>query len=128
MQRKLNHIGTALSVFIVLTGVLLWLTGNVHFGSASGVRTDSAAGEADGHDEHGDEHGDDHGPVALDELERAMCEHNVRTIDCNNCRYEVGVVKVEPSVAESLIKTGAVEERASEKILRLTGEVQYDPV
>ncbi|MCK4292702.1 MAG: hypothetical protein KAY65_05860 [Planctomycetes bacterium] len=32
VSRKVNQMGLILSVFIVLTGTGLWLTGNLHFG------------------------------------------------------------------------------------------------
>jgi cobalt-zinc-cadmium efflux system membrane fusion protein len=58
--------------------------------------------------------------------EQTTCEHGLRTIDCDNCRFEAGLVKIDPSVAESLIETGAVEEIERKKVLRLTGQVQLD--
>ncbi len=62
----------------------------------------------------------------LKEIENKLCEHNIRQIDCQECRYELGVVKVAPSVTGALTKTAAVEEGDSGAILHLTGEICYD--
>jgi len=59
-------------------------------------------------------------------LEEITCEHQIPIIDCDNCRYEVGVVKLASSVAENLIQTGTVEDIESNKVLKLTGQVQID--
>lgn len=81
--------------------------------------------------DHGDHDGHGHGEATQgnlppEEIEKAMCEHRVRTIDCNECRYELGVVKVDASLTDALTKTAVVRESTSGKTLRLTGEVQYD--
>lgn len=60
------------------------------------------------------------------DIEKMTCEHNVRTIDCDECRYEVGVVKVAPSVTQALTRTVRVEQGSAVSTLRLTGEVQFD--
>lgn len=63
---------------------------------------------------------------SLDHLESFSCEHGTRTLDCDDCRFGIGVVKVDASVADSLLRRGRVERRATAKSLRLTGEVQLD--
>jgi len=83
----------------------------------------------DGHsdDEHGHQTADGvHGKGKLSDLEKIVCEHEVSIIDCDNCRFEVGVVKVDPSVAESLLKTGTVEDIERTRVLKFTGQVQLD--
>jgi cobalt-zinc-cadmium efflux system membrane fusion protein len=96
-----------------------------------------AAKPKDEGDGHGDHDGHGHGPATkaapgavsnLDPkvIEQKKCEHGVRTIDCDECRYELGVVKVDPSVTNALTKTAAVQEGDLGRTLRLTGEVQYD--
>ncbi|MFH1741626.1 MAG: efflux RND transporter periplasmic adaptor subunit [bacterium] len=189
MLKKFNHGSTAIFVFIFLTALFLWLTGNLHIGS---VETVSASIEhAEGEHGHGTaesggeaarDHGEDWceehevpesgctrcnpslidifkekgdwcaghnvpesqcaicnpgckdsaghahgGPVAdLDELENVECEHEVPIVQCNSCRFEAGVVKIPPAMADALIKTGEVERRGAVTTLRLTGEVQLD--
>jgi cobalt-zinc-cadmium efflux system membrane fusion protein len=84
-------------------------------------------------DERSDHGIDDHSghahsteAVSLDELEEQTCEHQIGIVDCDECRYEVGVVKIELTVAEALIDTGSVENVDRKKTLRFTGQVQLD--
>lgn len=82
-----------------------------------------------GHDDH---EGHDHdGPSDLDrpvaELFAAQCEHGIKTHTCDECRYEVGVVKAEAGLFEGdLLQTARVERRTIAVPLRLTGEVSFD--
>ncbi|MDP1860007.1 MAG: efflux RND transporter periplasmic adaptor subunit [Gemmatimonadaceae bacterium] len=74
---------------------------------------------------------DDHDDAAADnldpdEIEKRVCEHDLRTIDCDECRYELGVVKVDPAITSALTKTTAVREGDAKRTLLLTGEVRYD--
>ncbi|MHC4456934.1 MAG: efflux RND transporter periplasmic adaptor subunit [Planctomycetota bacterium] len=62
----------------------------------------------------------------LSALEKVICEHGVSIVDCDNCRFEVGIVKIEPSIAESLIETDVVDDIERTKVLRFTGQVQLD--
>lgn len=62
----------------------------------------------------------------LSSLEKAVCEHGVATVECDRCRFEVGVVKLQPSVAKALIETDVVKSVGQTKTLRLTGQVQLD--
>lgn len=83
--------------------------------------------EEGGHDEHGHESVNaTSNEDRLIALENVMCEHKVRIIDCDNCRFEVGVVKIDPSIAESLIETGVVEDIERTRIFTFTGQVQLD--
>jgi len=59
-------------------------------------------------------------------LAKRLCEHKKPILTCDDCRYQVGAVKVEPDVAKRLLKTGTVEQQHPVKMLRLTGEVQLD--
>jgi cobalt-zinc-cadmium efflux system membrane fusion protein len=99
---------------------------------------------ADDHDAHADVHEDDahkhegadgheheHGPAFdpgnKEALFAAQCEHDISIVECGDCRYEVGVVKIERSLANGLLDTQVVEAETSvETMLRLTGEVQLD--
>ena len=57
----------------------------------------------------------------------ATCEHKKHSFECDECRYEIGVVRAPASLIEGgLIKTeNAVHERI-EIPLMLTGEVRFD--
>jgi cobalt-zinc-cadmium efflux system membrane fusion protein len=64
-------------------------------------------------------------PVA--ELFQASCEHGIKTYECDECRYEVGVVRVpEKVVHEGLVKVVEAAERTAQDTLTLTGEVQLN--
>ncbi len=106
-----GNLGTALFIFIVLAGAILFATGNLHFGPAVVIQ---ASGTVD--DEHKHEHGGD----------ELMCEHGIPTAECDNCRYEVGMVKLEQSVADALVETATVETTSRTNKLKLTGQVQLD--
>ena len=62
----------------------------------------------------------------LEALAKRECEHGRPIVSCDECRYQVGVVKVAPDVAKALLKTDKVERRQAVRTLRLTGEVQHD--
>lgn len=95
-----------------------------------------AADEHVGDGRAGDEHaegGDHHheGGSDLDqepgELFAAKCEHGVYTYQCEECRYEVGVVKVPLDlIEEGLIDTAVVQRRSFGTSVELTGEIHFD--
>jgi cobalt-zinc-cadmium efflux system membrane fusion protein len=57
----------------------------------------------------------------------AKCEHDVLIADCDHCRYEAGVVKLDPAVQTALLEKGKAKVEAVERTLKLTGETQFDP-
>jgi cobalt-zinc-cadmium efflux system membrane fusion protein len=59
-------------------------------------------------------------------LETITCEHQMPIIDCDNCRFEVGVVKISHPVDNTLIQTGSVEGIERKTVLTFTGQVQLD--
>jgi cobalt-zinc-cadmium efflux system membrane fusion protein len=59
-------------------------------------------------------------------LETITCEHQMPIIDCDNCRFEVGVVKISHPVDNTLIQTGSVEDIERKTVLTFTGQVQLD--
>lgn len=126
MLSKLNHAGWALFIFLLLTGVFLWTTGSFHMGPCSADVVGKSALNGDEHD-----HDHDHLEHACEsseyeQLEGLQCEHQVQTVACDSCRFEAGVVKVEPLLAESLLKTATAKELEKAKILKLTGQIQLD--
>ena len=86
------------------------------------------------HAEHGDEGGHGHGggessdlDRPLEELFAATCEHGKKTHECDECRYEVGVVRVPAKLlAGGLLKKASVSRRRVEAPVVLTGEVRFD--
>jgi cobalt-zinc-cadmium efflux system membrane fusion protein len=68
---------------------------------------------------------------SIDELWSKKCEHGIIQYTCDECRYELGAVKLSPTViAENekpgLIKITIVGTQPFSKILSLTGEVQLN--
>lgn len=128
--QKANHVGMALFVFVVLAGTSLWLTGNLHFGPLDA---------AEAGDIHTDTHEHEQAPQVNDPsthdvgspgesgtLGQALCEHGIATIECDRCRFEIGVVKLQPSLAKTLVETAEVQDVERVRTLRLTGQVQLD--
>ncbi|MBN2341144.1 MAG: efflux RND transporter periplasmic adaptor subunit [Deltaproteobacteria bacterium] len=85
----------------------------------------------DGHKDHNGEHEDhnDHSDLnrPLEELFSDTCEHGIYTYECDECRYEVGVVKVPQQLLdEKLVTIETIQARPASESLRLTGEIQFD--
>ena len=90
---------------------------------------ESAQGAREGHDH------DDHGAAAevsdldrpIAELFAASCEHGVQTHACDDCRYEVGVVRAAADLfSGGLLETTSPKRQAIGVPLQLTGEIQFD--
>jgi len=63
----------------------------------------------------------------VDELFAASCEHGKKTHACDECRYEVGVVRVPEKLLQGgLLTRSAVTRRRVEAPVTLTGEVRFD--
>ncbi len=83
------------------------------------------------HDEAA-EHG--HAEVKVSDLDQPVeallarsCEHGKRTFECDECRYEVGVVRVPRAMLDDgLVKTAVAGRRKLEAPLGLTGEIKFD--
>ena len=62
-----------------------------------------------------------------DELFAESCEHGKKTHACDECRYEVGVVRVPEKLLQGgLLTRSAVTRRRVEAPVTLTGEVRFD--
>lgn len=77
---------------------------------------------------------DDHGhaaekPRTLDELFTVQCECKIPQYTCDECRYELGLVKLDPSLIRApgntngLVTVEAVAKRPAQTLLSLTGEI-----
>ena len=119
-------------VVIFLTfGIMIGRTSNSCKHLANDDHADHAINNEENEQAEHDGHGHQTANVAnsedrLSDLEKVVCEHDVRIIDCDNCRFEVGVVKIDPSIAESLIETGMVEDIERTRVFKFTGQVQLD--
>jgi len=72
------------------------------------------------------------GDLTVEQVLRAKCPHGL-TIECDECRYEVGVVKVDPSLMQaakgattSLVKTLQVAKSKMTTAVDITGEVRMN--
>ncbi len=103
-------------------------------GQQAAVTPAAPAAEA-GQEEHaaGDGHGHAEWPAmapapSLEERVSAPCECGVPTYQCAECRYEVGVVKLDPSLLKraagsGLVRTQTVAHTTVQEALPATGEV-----
>jgi len=111
------------AVLFLVFGILLGQKLNFSKSSANEVYADMTThNEEDG---HSTDEKEEYAANNLSDLEKMTCEHGVGIVDCDNCRFEVGVVKIDKSI-ESLIETGLVEDIDRTKMLTLTGQVQLD--
>ena len=72
-----------------------------HEGHDHGEHAGHDEGGHEGHDQAGHEghaHVDTSQPIA--ELMKIRCEHGVAAVECEQCRYEVGAVRVDPQLVE----------------------------
>jgi cobalt-zinc-cadmium efflux system membrane fusion protein len=94
---------------------------------------------ADAHDEHQthDNHEENESrgdlSMSLEEILNARCEHDMQTYQCSECRYEVGVVKVDAVLisgpqasTNALARTVEAAKGTVERVLNVTGEVRLN--
>ena len=122
-----NKIMLIAAIFFLMLGIIVGRISNLPgwflgASSSGGEILNDDCGDCD--DECDEESGIENNK--LSELESKICEHEVSIIDCDNCRYGVGVVKIDQSITKSLIETGVVEDIEREKVLKFTGQVQLD--
>src|SRR3990167_2740438 len=60
---------------------------------------------------------------SYEELLKKQCEHNVPIIECDGCRHEIGVVKVDKSILGEIITIKDVELSGIGVTLKATGEI-----
>ena len=85
------------------------------------------------HHDHGGEEGSADLSMSVEEILRANCEHDMKTYQCPECRYEVGVVKADASLlkdsqgsGDGLLRTVAVSREMIDTEMNVTGEVQLN--
>lgn len=134
-----GHLGVCGRILGALLIIMWCLSG------CSGKDHDSHE-ERNGHEEHGeheengghDEHGHGEGgesdlDKALEEILADRCEHDVYSYHCDECRYEVGVVKVDPGLIKGkegsgggLIQFEPATLSKMRSVLVTTGEVSFN--
>jgi cobalt-zinc-cadmium efflux system membrane fusion protein len=117
-------------VLVLATGFLVGLTigWNARKLPRWSIRNERASENPEAHNEgegHGHEEHSTEAANSLSDLEEMTCEHGVAIVDCDSCRFEVGVVKIDPSLT-SLIEMGPVQEVNRTKVLTFTGQIQLD--
>lgn len=72
-------------------------------------------------------------PKSFEEIARQLCEHNKLIIECSECQYEVGVIRVDRSLLrssdnkEGLLETSLVRREKPLRTLEAVGEIKPDP-
>ncbi len=150
MKSKTIHAISAALVFVVFGIASLWATGNLNIGSTAWRHTHDDCGACPGEHHHaghtqglhgadcpsgenpdacGDHTRHNHpisdNPTDLDTIMTMNCEHRL-IVDCDDCRYEVGLVKIGPQVGSALLETETVSKRNMAGLLRLTGRIELD--
>jgi len=93
----------------------------------SGTATVAAERPPAAHGGHEDEEEESDLDRPVEELFAATCEHGTKTFECDECRYDTGVVKVAPALLDGgLLKVVEAAERAVDAPIVLTGEVRFD--
>ena len=67
--------------------------------------------------------------LSVEELLSLKCEHKVLTHECNECRYELGFVKVAPDILKEnggVLSTHKVTKESLPKFLESTGEIRFN--
>jgi cobalt-zinc-cadmium efflux system membrane fusion protein len=140
MDTNGKRVGLGIGAVAAIIGIGIWLGGGCSASKSQEPDKPKAAQAEHGDKEpaqeakHGADDGHGHGQKEakatakpdLAAIQAKLCEHKIRQLDCDECRYELGVVKVQPSVTDALTKTVAVQEGDLGRTLHLTGEVQYD--
>lgn len=71
-------------------------------------------------------HGDERDPTPA-EIEAMRCEHEVPIAQCAECRYEAGVVALDPEVGSNLVTQAVAAPGAIPERREFTGEIREDP-
>ncbi len=132
MKKRKNLIIITAILFVVVVAIIGFRnqgTSEVTSTKAAAADTEEQTGSRAEATEHGEEKSDL--DRSVDEMWTAKCEHDILHYTCDECRYELGAVKLSPTViAENekpgLINTTLVGTQPFSKVLPLTGEVQVN--
>lgn len=84
-----------------------------------------AAATADPHAGHNHGSHKDVGNTAIEKLSEEKCEHKIKTIDCDECRYEIGAVKITDQL-RAMMKTQLLGQMHKRQEISFRGELEYD--
>ena len=132
MKKRKNMIIITAILFVVVVTIIGFRnqgTSEVTSTKAAAADTEEQTGSRAEATEHGEEKSDL--DRSVDEMWTAKCEHDILHYTCDECRYELGAVKLSPTViAENekpgLINTTLVGTQPFSRVLPLTGEVQVN--
>ncbi len=121
----------------LLATALMWAcdSGGDYQNQIHNSAREAPATEEHADDEHADEAHEGHAHAAegsdldrpVDELLAESCEHGIKTFMCDECRYEVGVVRVPAAVAAGgLINESSAVTMSFQSDLTLNGEITLD--
>ncbi len=122
---------TRYRLFAVTMCALLWGCPGSNDPRGPKAGHDKEHGEHEGHQGH---EGHDHEASMqydkglLARIKGKRCEHKVAILDCDQCRHEVGAVKLSGALLakDDLVQTAKVATAPGGRALRLTGEVAFD--
>lgn len=80
---------------------------------------------ADPHAGHDHESYKDVGNTEIEKLSEEKCEHEIKMIDCDECRYELGAVKITDQL-RTMMKTQVLAEVHKQQEIAFRGELEYD--
>lgn len=80
-----------------------------------------------GHDHSGHDHSAhaDFSGMPIEELYKPECEHKIKMIDCDECRYELGAVKMTEQL-KKILKTSILSAISEKQEIAFRGELEYD--
>ncbi len=67
----------------------------------------------------------DYSAMPVEELYKQKCEHNIKTIDCDDCRYELGAVKLTEQL-KKMLKSSVLSSMTEKHEVAFKGELEYD--
>lgn len=86
-------------------------------------QTEEKEGDRSGHN-HGKEHTSE---ISTEELFTKKCEHDILQVECDECRYELGVVKIPQDIIDKkLVTLESASLFPREKAFELNGIVEFD--
>lgn len=80
---------------------------------------------ADPHAGHDHSAHADASKMPIEELFQQECEHKIKTIDCDECRYELGAVKITDQT-KAMLKTQKLSKQLRREEIAFRGELEYD--
>ncbi len=80
---------------------------------------------ADPHAGHDHSAHSDYSGMPIEELYKPECEHKIKMIDCDECRYELGAVKMTEQL-KKMIKTSELATTAEKYEVAFKGELEND--